>query len=324
MNNEEHFRSKTLVFLYLYFENGGKLFDKTLRIATPIFFSKKNWFQKLGILREYYISIFDDINNQLEKFLRINPDVIRGFTSGIRSLAIKIKKENIKINFYPKVIFTTAEVLRSADRALLSSIFKSEVIDYYCCNEIGIMAYECSKHSGYHLNADNVIIEFIKEDGSFCKEGEIGDIVVTGLNRLTMPFIRYKIGDRGIPKYGKCRCGKGYLIMESIIGRDNDQIILPDNRIISSYFLSEKITSIKGILEFQIIQKDKNNIYINIIKDKNIDDDLIITQVKTKFEQALDNMLVIKPLIVKEIAKDKTGKLKVIKNEISNSSSDIF
>jgi len=318
ITKEEVLRSKTIAFLNMYLENGCQLTDRTLRVVTPSFITKERlWFQRLGILREYFISIFDDINVQLNTFLQTRPHAIRGFTSGIKSLALKVKEMEIKFK-PPKVIFTTAEVLSPMDRRLISSTFQAEVVDYYCCNEVGIIAYECKEHDGYHINDDNVIIEFIREDGTLCKSGEEGNIVITGLNRYIMPFIRYQIGDRGIIRDKPCRCGKAFHIIETIIGRDNDQIMLPDGNKVSSHLLLNVIIDIPGILAYQIIQKERDRISIQIVKDKHFSEDLIVSRIEKGCHQVLNGKIKVESSIVDEIPKEKTGKFKVIKNEVSN------
>lgn len=323
VTEEECLKSKTLIFLNMFFENSCQLTDKILRVVTPAYITKKRWLQHLGILREYFISIFDDIDIQLNTFLQTKPHAIRGYSSGIKSLALRIKERELKIK-PPKMIFTTAEVLDKIDRKIISSIFQAEVIDYYCCNEAGIIAHECKEHGGYHINNDNVIIELIKEDGTCCKSGEEGDIVITSLNRHSMPFIRYQIGDKGIATDKKCRCGRSSPLIETIVGRGNDQIILPDDNIIPASLLLNIITDIPGIIEFQIVQKEKGKININIIKDNNLGSEMLMNIIKSKCQEILDGKIEIEVSIVKEIARENTGKLKVVKNEIGNLRSHIL
>ena len=316
-NEFEILRSKTLPFLHMFLDNGCRLTDRTLRITHPCHVTKKYWFQRLNILREYFVTIDNDIDVQLNKFRQIKPHAIRGYTSAIKSLALRIKEKGIKIT-PPKVIFTTAEVLTGLDRNTISSVFQTEVIDYYCCNEFGIIAWECKKHNGYHINSDNVIVELIKEDGSEAKAGEEGEIVITSLNFYTMPFIRYQIGDRGIWKDGACRGGNNNsLLLEAIIGRDNDQIILSSGRIISHYLLTSLMNDIPGIMEFQIVQKELDRITISVIKESSFNDEVLRRRIIKECESMLEEGIKIDPLIVKEIPKEKTGKFKVVKSEIN-------
>ena len=48
-----------------------------------------------------------------------------------------------------------------------------------------------------------MFIEIINEDGSIVNDGESGEILITDLYNMAMPFIRYKVGDLGIIKNGE-------------------------------------------------------------------------------------------------------------------------
>ena len=56
-------------------------------------------------------------------------------------------------------LFTTAETLDPATRALLEDTFRTELFDIYGCTETGPLAWECRAHAGYHVAADGVVLE---------------------------------------------------------------------------------------------------------------------------------------------------------------------
>jgi phenylacetate-CoA ligase len=62
--------------------NGRKLTDKMLLIFSPSSFSenplpyKKQWYEHLGIMRKEYLSIFEDVHDQIKAIKRIKPDIL--------------------------------------------------------------------------------------------------------------------------------------------------------------------------------------------------------------------------------------------------------
>ena len=56
-----------------------------------------------------------------------------------------------------------------------------------------------AEHHGFHINADCVILEFVK-DGERVSYGESGEVVATSLYRYGMPAIRYKLYDFAVPE----------------------------------------------------------------------------------------------------------------------------
>ena len=85
---------------------------------------------------------------------------------------------------------------------------------------------DCDYHEGLHYWADLFIIEIIDpETLEPLPAGEIGEMVVTSLQKEAVPLIRYRTHDlsRLIPK--KCSCGLNMPMHDSILGRSDDMII---------------------------------------------------------------------------------------------------
>lgn len=71
------------------------------------------------------------------------------------------------------------------------------------------------------------VIEILNDDNSICKEGEIGNIVVTDFNNTLLPIIRYKTGDKGSTRTISTILGK-YRVLENIKGRRVDYYFGPE------------------------------------------------------------------------------------------------
>ena len=89
------------------------------------------------------------------------------------------------------------------------------------------VAFECQEQNGMHFWEDCYIVEIIDPDT--CEPvpiGEIGELVLTTLDREMMPLIRYRTRDltRIIP--GKCPCGRTHLRIDRIKGRSDDMFII--------------------------------------------------------------------------------------------------
>jgi len=309
--------TRQLFYRRMYFANSGKLTDKQLIITSEQNFRSRQWFHNLGVLREKYISIFEDIENQLKAILEFKPDIISGYASSLKNLAIEAQKQKIK-NINPRMLFSTAELITEQDREFISSVFKADLFDYYACNECGVIAWECKEHFGYHIDSDNVIVEFIKEDGTEAKAGEEGEIIITSLNSYTMPFIRYKIGDVGVPSDEKCPCGRTLPMMKIIAGRINDCIKLPDNRKICPYILMITMDGIKGVRKYSIHQEEKNKIRIDILQNEDTSPETLM-QINKKYKEIFGRDVNVEVTICKEYHRKEEGKLKTIFSKVSDS-----
>jgi len=297
----------------LYFESGGRLHDRELIIVAPESFplGQRQWLGSLNILKTKSISIFTDTEYKLKAMLDFNPTIITSYVSILKDLASEIKKRGIK-NIKPKIIFSTAELMTEKDRELIRAAFQSSVFNYYSCNECGIISWECQKHNGLHLNIDNVIVEVIKEDGTQANYGENGEIVVTGLNNYTMPFIRYRLKDTGMLLKEQCSCGRGSSLIKIAAGRTNDYIRLPAGNRISPYFLTCEIENIPGVARYQIVQEKIDSLKIRIIKDADFSQQTI-TRITNSLRRLLGRDIGINIALEEVILPDvKTGKFRII------------
>jgi phenylacetate-CoA ligase len=89
------------------------------------------------------------------------------------------------------------------------------------------VAFECKEQNGLHIWEDYVIAELINPDTlEPVPDGEIGELVLTTLNREAMPLIRYRTRDltRFLP--GECPCGRTHRRIDRLQGRSDDMIIL--------------------------------------------------------------------------------------------------
>jgi len=84
---------------------------------------------------------------------------------------------------------------------------------------------DCRYHQGIHYWSDHFIHEIVDPvTGEVLPPGEVGELVVTTLNKEAMPMIRYRTHDltRLIP--GRCPCGRSYFRTDRILGRTDDMI----------------------------------------------------------------------------------------------------
>lgn len=89
------------------------------------------------------------------------------------------------------------------------------------------VAFECTYQNGLHIWEDAYIVEILDpETLEPVKDGEIGELVMTTLDRTAMPLIRYRTRDltRFLP--GDCSCGRTHRRLDRIAGRSDDMFIV--------------------------------------------------------------------------------------------------
>lgn len=89
------------------------------------------------------------------------------------------------------------------------------------------VAFECLEQNGMHFWEDCYLVEIIDPDtGEPVPDGEIGELVLTTLDREMMPLIRYRTRDLTRILPGTCPCGRTHLRIDRIKGRSDDMFII--------------------------------------------------------------------------------------------------
>lgn len=89
------------------------------------------------------------------------------------------------------------------------------------------VAFECQEQNGLHIWEDYFIVEII--DPVTLKpvpDGELGELVITTINREAMPLLRYRTRDLTRILPGKCPCGRHHKRLARLQGRSDDMMIL--------------------------------------------------------------------------------------------------
>lgn len=187
-----------------------------------------NQIERVFIADTYVLS--EKIMNRFAtQMRRKKPDIIRGYASSVFSMANYLLDNGIDY-IRPRAVITSAETLYDDRRKVIEKAFNCRVFDYYGSREVGALAAECDEHSGYHISAENALVEIIKS-GEQANHGEKGQIVVTSLRNYGMPFLRYAIGDVGILSEKNCDCGRGLPLLSSIQGRTSEFLAVYDKKL---------------------------------------------------------------------------------------------
>lgn len=89
------------------------------------------------------------------------------------------------------------------------------------------VAFECTEQHGLHIWEDYYLVEIINpETLEPMPVGEVGELVLTTLNREAMPLFRYRTRDLTRILPGECPCGRTHVRLDRFKGRSDDMIIL--------------------------------------------------------------------------------------------------
>jgi phenylacetate-CoA ligase len=270
--------------------------------------------ERLGLGRRERVDLTHaDPHRYVADLLRIRPHFITAYPSILQLvLATATPAELARIR--PRAVHLHSELLTDGLRRQISEGFQCDCFDDYGAFEFHHIAYECPRHR-YHLAADNVIVEFVR-DGRPARPGEEGRILLTGLTNRAMPLFRYAIGDVGVPGEGVCPCGRGFPTMELVQGRVDDFVVLPSGKRLSPRAINPVYEHLPGLLEHVLIQEAADRILVCVNVSEPYRD-----STPAKIEQALGALfgerVSLEVRLTSRIARGRTGKLRTVISKVS-------
>lgn len=272
------------------------------------------------LLRTRLLPAFEMSEQGLDAFLqeiqRMRPKMLFGYPSALVHLARHARRRGVGMdNLGIKVAFVTAERLYEDQRRLIEEIFACRVANGYGGRDSGFIAHECPQ-GGMHITAEDIIVEFIDEDGRAVAPGEAGEMVVTHLATRDYPFIRYRTGDIGILSDARCSCGRGLPLLKEIQGRTTDLIVASDGTVMHALALIYVIRELPGIESYKIVQEDLTHIDILIVPNEQYGEQSkhrIIEGIKARLGQDVQVTI----SIVGEILPERSGKHRYVVSKVA-------
>lgn len=268
----------------------------------------------VGLLFQKVYSTFDMTEKNMPLYINdlnsFKPDILNGFVSALYELAKYIDRNNTKLYFIPKAIFTTSETLLPLHRDLIENVFKSKIYNQYASAEGAPFITEC-KHGNLHYHIDTGVIETINSEGE-------DEILITSFMTYGTPLIRYRIGDKIKFKEGNCKCGSSHPLVESIDGRKVEYLYSLECGKVSLSHLSDVIKGMpNSVKNIQFVQNDLSKIIINIVIDKELYTDNMDKSILKEMSLRFGSKTKFDIIKVDEIHKSKSGKFVMIKNSLS-------
>ena len=182
---------------------------------------------------------------------------ITGYGSAIAALAGSALEAGVP-SLPLRAVIVSGDTLLPGMRARIEEFFQCRCFDHYGQCEGAAMAMECVE-GRMHVVPAVGIVEILREDGSSCAPGEVGEIVATGLLNDAMPFVRYRLGDHAAwAESQTCACGSPQAILSNIEGRLDDYVVTASGRKIGRFAFRGS----PAIQSFQLLQDGPGHAFL--------------------------------------------------------------
>lgn len=248
------------------------------------------------------------------------PELIDGYPSAILIITRIAKQLKLELP-KPKAIIVTAETLLPEDKEEIQTAFNCKVFNQYAASEPSCFWCDC-EYGEMHINPEYGISEILTEQGIQANPGEQGEVVVTSFLNPVMPLIRYRLGDIAIAgKSEYCKCGRKMERIQTVIGRIDDILFIPERGYIGR--LDPSFKGLSNIIEAQIIQESFSHIKVLLVPDdfyNNEIGDNLCRNLRTK----LGNQVGIEISLVRKIDRGANGKFRSVISKVKHLYPDRF
>lgn len=206
-----------------------------------------------------------------QEIIKFNPEWLFAQPSTLLHIVLIWKKMGLSPPVSIRYIELNGELLNNIVRSIIHEYFPHvKIANLYGANEVGGIAFECP-YGHMHVLEDNVAVYI---ENSTPNESDVeysGEIYVTSLHNSISPIINYSLGDRVKYKHFiDCPCKDKSNIIEVVLGRINEEIILSTGERISLYLFGHIIEKVNkyyntAIINYKIIDIGNDTIEIYLM-----------------------------------------------------------
>ncbi len=159
---------------------------------------------------------------------------------------------------------------------------------------------------------DQVVVEFLRDDGQPAEPDEDAELVVTPLHNYAMPLVRYRVGDRGSYSSDSCPCGVTLPRMNLTVGKAVDLVTTSTHEKVSAHlfdYINIHLMNhgIRGVRQFFVEQRDLDRFELRIVREEPFDP-RCVQIFEAKMKERLGPQIVVEASFVDAVPISGSGK----------------
>jgi phenylacetate-CoA ligase len=285
------------------------------RIVEPNPASRGPFYRYNALERQVYFSAFhlkpDTARFYVQALLRHHVQWLTGYAVSFYLLGQMILDQDLSTPPL-KAVVATSERLTREMRETMEKAYKCRVYEEYSTVENSMFASEC-EFGSLHVSPDAGVVEILRNDGTPCVPGEVGEVVATCLYRTYQPLIRFRIGDLASWDSRACPCSRPMPVLKEVVGRLEDVVVGPDGRRMVRFH--GVFVDLPHIRQGQVVQEALDRIRVRVVPAPGYGDD-DAQELERRVRQRLGHEVRVEVETVPSIPCDKSGKFRAVVNNM--------
>lgn len=247
--------------------------------------------------------------------LRYRPRFMRGYPSAMYLFCRLLREQGLELHI--PMIITGSEMLYDFQRQEIESVLGARLYNHYTHWERAASILECEA-GRMHAQQDYGFHEIVDGEGKPVGPGVPGVITVTTLHNRAMPLIRYRTGDIGVWAAEPCSCGQSFPVVESIEGRQTDNLVTRSGALIPGTLAQSVLKTLPNVLYGQIAQYGVGQIEVRIVQGKGHRGPADIRTIIETMQQQLgaDMKIEVRCCGIEDLERSPVGKIRLCFNRI--------
>ncbi len=207
-----------------------------------------------------------DIERIIGEINAFRPATVWGYVDGLYTIATYINQQGRNLHA-PMAVLSCGGTLLPTMVDPIRRAFGAPVVNFYGSREMGDVACGCSEADGLHISLNSHRVEIVDANERPVVD-EDGDIILTSLHNYAMPFIRYRIGDRGQLTNRPCACGRSFPRLASVSGRAMEAFIRSDGTVISplAFVRTVRVLAEPSLIDrLQFVQESHSHVLVRVV-----------------------------------------------------------
>ncbi|AGK58541.1 AMP-dependent synthetase and ligase [Hyphomicrobium denitrificans 1NES1] len=284
-----------------------------------------NYFPRVArpYLKLQRMSVFDPIEEIVQRLNDFQPSFITGYTSSLEYLAREQEAGRLKLREGGKLeqMNSMSEPLPPAVAERIESAFGVHVTNSYSMAECMALSCGCPMCRGSHLNSDLAILEIVDANNQPVPNGTPGSkVLLTNLYNLIQPIIRYEIDDMVTMSARPCACGNLLPLIEFVGGRAKDRLWIEvdgQSRDLPIYVFLAALDNETNLAEHQILQTEINTFVLRAAAQpgKQLSAERLRSYINQSLaREGISDVVKLEVELVDRILPDKSGKVSRARN----------
>jgi phenylacetate-CoA ligase len=228
------------------------------------FYRSHAWLPSRWELRRLMISPMETFPKILARLEEFRPDVVGGYGVHLGAYFRWVNREKPGSHL-PRAIIYGAERMPDADRCVIEEQLGVAVFSFYQAAEVLRIAFQCEQRQGLHVSLDQIAVRAIDNAGRNVGPGGSGEIVISNLVNRSTVLLNYRLGDVITLGHGRCPCGRSLPTIESIDGRADDLVLLPDGSSVHSIGILRGLEAVPGVVQVQLVQEEVRRFRLRVV-----------------------------------------------------------